>query len=163
MRRRLIVLRHAKSAWDTDAPTDHARPLNKRGRRDAARVAERVASLGWVPERVMSSDSLRTRETWKRMKKKFDHKKVDIDFTRKFYHAGWNEIVDWLSKQSDRTRTIMVVGHNPGWEDAVSELVGKTVEMTTCNAALLSVEAKTWRDAAKKRWKLEHLVRPKSL
>ena len=65
MRRRLIVLRHAKSAWDTDAATDHERPLNKRGRRDALRVAEKIAKLGWQPEQVISSDAERTRETWK--------------------------------------------------------------------------------------------------
>ena len=46
MTRRLIVMRHAKSSWDSDAHNDHARPLNKRGRRDAPAIARRgVLSL----------------------------------------------------------------------------------------------------------------------
>lgn len=163
MRRRLIVLRHAKSAWDTDAPTDHDRPLNKRGRRDAQRVGEAIAKRDWVPERVCSSDSMRTRETWKRMKKSLEGKKVDVEFTRALYHAGLDEIFTWAHGLGDKTKTAMVIGHNPGWEDAVSELVGKPVEMTTCVAALLSVEAKTWKEASGKKWKLEHLIRPKDL
>ena len=34
--RQLLLLRHAKSAWDDPALADHARPLNGRGRRAAA-------------------------------------------------------------------------------------------------------------------------------
>ena len=46
MTRRLIVMRHAKSSWKSGAATDHERPLNKRGRRDAPRVAQRLEELG---------------------------------------------------------------------------------------------------------------------
>ena len=38
MQRRLIVMRHAKSSWNSAAQTDHERPLNERGRGDAPRV-----------------------------------------------------------------------------------------------------------------------------
>lgn len=157
------MLRHAKSAWDTEAPTDHDRPLNKRGRRDAPRVADEIVKLGWFPEKVFSSDSMRTRETWKRMKKKFEKKKVEAEFSRKLYHAGFDEIVEVLVKLSDKTKTVMVIGHNPGWEEAVHRLAGKEVSMGTSSAAMLSVDAKTWKEAAKKKWKLEHVLRPKDL
>ena len=60
MQRRLMVMRHAKSSWKSQVPTDHERPLNERGRRDAARVGKRLAELGWVPDFVVSSDSRRT-------------------------------------------------------------------------------------------------------
>ena len=39
-----MLLRHAKSAWDTDAPTDFDRPLAKRGRKAAKRMAQWVAA-----------------------------------------------------------------------------------------------------------------------
>jgi phosphohistidine phosphatase SixA len=163
MKRRLIVLRHAKSAWDTDAATDHERPLNKRGRRDAPKVAAAIAKLGWVPEKVVSSDATRTKETWKRMKKKLDKKKLDVDFTRELYQGGFDELGSVLETMGDKTKTVMVIGHNPGWEEAVSKLVDKEISMTTCNAAMLSCDAKSWKDALKKKWKLEHLLRPKDL
>ena len=59
MERRLIVMRHAKSSWKNESLRDHERPLNKRGRRDAPRIGEELASLGWVPQRVISSDATR--------------------------------------------------------------------------------------------------------
>ena len=67
MKRRLIVMRHAKSSWKDPGQTDHERPLNGRGRRSAPLVAARLAELGWAPTRVHSSDAARTVETWRGM------------------------------------------------------------------------------------------------
>jgi phosphohistidine phosphatase len=109
-------LRHAKSAWDSDAPTDHERPLNKRGRRDAPRVAARIAELGWLPERVFSSDSMRARETWERMEGELGKRAKKVFFTRELFHAGLPEVQDTLAGVKDKVTTVLVIGHNPGWE-----------------------------------------------
>jgi phosphohistidine phosphatase SixA len=94
------------------------------------------------------------------MRKTFD-KKTKVVFTRDLYMASLPEIRGVLAEVADKVRTVMVIGHNPGWEEAVTQLTGKDVTLTTCNAAMLSVEAKTWPEALEKRWKLEHVVRPK--
>ncbi len=73
MTMRLIIMRHAKSDWNSGAASDHARPLNKRGRRDAPRVANRLGELGWQPDYVISSDSRRTRETLELMLPHLNH------------------------------------------------------------------------------------------
>jgi len=46
VQRRLMLMRHAKSSWKSQVPTDHERPLTERGRRDAARVGKRLSKLG---------------------------------------------------------------------------------------------------------------------
>ncbi|MBW2458958.1 MAG: histidine phosphatase family protein [Deltaproteobacteria bacterium] len=164
MTRRLIVLRHAKSAWNTDAPTDHDRPLNKRGRRDAPRIGARLAELGWLPERVISSDAARTRETWKRLSSDWSEA-VEVSFTRALYGAGYGEVQSALGKVDDEVTTAMVIGHNPGWEELVETLTGADHRLTTCNAALLTIEADSWKQAMKQRgcWQLHQLLRPKEL
>src|SRR5262245_30773186 len=90
MQRLLMLMRHAKSSWKSPAQTDHARPLNKRGRHDAPRVGKRLAQDGWVPDRVVSSDSRRTRETWERMERYFPDARVS--FTRALYGGGPTEL-----------------------------------------------------------------------
>jgi hypothetical protein len=100
MQRRLMIMRHAKSAWSSDVASDHERPLNKRGRRDAPRVGKRLAKLGWVPEFVVSSDSRRTRETWERMQRRFPEVRVSTSGHTKAGaigggHAGV-EISTWV-------------------------------------------------------------------
>lgn len=160
---RLLVIRHAKSAWDTDAPTDHDRPLNKRGRRDAPRIGQALAEMGWTPELVLSSDSERTRETWKRMKVAFDGE-PEVRFTRDLYHAGIDEVVEALG-QVDQADTVAIIGHNPGWEDVVEYFGGEYHRMTTCNAALFEIDESNWRQAAEREgaWNLADLLRPKEL
>jgi len=83
MSKRLIIMRHAKSSWTSGAATDHQRPLNKRGRRDAPRIGARLQHLGWLPDLVIASDSERTRETWQRMKVEFPHS-IEQRFSRTF-------------------------------------------------------------------------------
>ncbi|WP_443080564.1 SixA phosphatase family protein [Streptomyces sp. PTD5-9] len=61
--RRLIVLRHAKSAWPEGVP-DHERPLAGRGRRDAPAAGRRLYEAGYTPDLVVCSTARRTRETW---------------------------------------------------------------------------------------------------
>lgn len=161
--RRLIVLRHAKSDWDSGAKGDHARPLNDRGRRDAPRIAERLRTMGWVPQAVISSDATRTRETWARMQAALGGDPA-VSFTQALYLMGIDEIRAALRDQPPQIDTVMVLGHNPGWEDAVHELSGVRVRMTTCNAALLHTSAETWAEAAARRdWALDTLLRPKEL
>lgn len=164
MLRRLIVLRHAKSDWDTEAPTDHDRPLNKRGRRDAPRVADALANSGWTPKRVVSSDAQRTRETWKRMKRSFD-RDIKVKFTTKLYHAGIHAVREVVSNVPESVDVLMLIGHNPGWESVVDALTGEDVRLSTCDAALLSIDAESWADAiaADGGWRVHRVLRPKEL
>jgi len=59
--------------------------------------------------------------------------------------------------------TLLVLGHNPGWEDAVSGLCGMWVRMTTANAALLQSDADDWAQAIEATWELVEVLRPKEL
>jgi phosphohistidine phosphatase len=163
MDRRLIVMRHAKSAWDTPAPSDHERPLSSRGRRDAPRVAKELCKRGWAPELVVSSDATRARETWQRMSDAFDE--VEARLLPELYMAGLDAVRAALGDVPPTTSTVMVVGHNPGWEELVERLTQVQVRMTTANAALLGIEASSWHEAMSMagRWRLERLVRPKDL
>jgi phosphohistidine phosphatase len=160
--RRLILLRHAKSAWDTGVARDHDRPLNDRGRADAPRVGARLAALGWVPERVISSDAQRTRETWEHMAEAFEPPVVDVVFSPRLYGADLDILEEILADQDD-VRTLMLIGHNPGWQDAVAWLTGQRESMTTANAALLEGHHASWLDgfASRARWTLVDVVRPK--
>lgn len=164
MNRRLIVMRHAKSDWHAGAATDHARPLNHRGRRDAPRIAQRIVELGWEPEVVLSSDSTRTRETYELMAQHFAES-VIVHYLESLYHAGPRELVEALQLLPDEVQTVMALGHNPGWSAVMYWLTENDVSLTTANAALCHVEAGSWGEAAELGgiWQLEDVLRPKEL
>jgi len=149
---RLILLRHAKSAWGTDAPSDHARPLNKRGRGDAPRIGAELHARGWVPDVVCSSDAQRTRETWARMAPTLAED-APVLWVPTLYLASAQTILTVALKRAEDT--IMVIGHNPGMEDLVSALSQEAHRFTTCNAAMF--------ERSGQRWALAGLLRPREL
>lgn len=159
--RRLIVMRHAKSSWKSPAPTDHARPLNSRGRGDAPRVGTALAERGWVPDLVLSSDAQRTRETFAGMCEAFPSE-VEARFLPAFYHAGLGAVQDALPGVPDEVDCLLLLGHNPGWESLVHWLTGKGVVMKTATAALLSLELERWSAAINPgAWNLEEVLYPR--
>ncbi|WP_323775784.1 SixA phosphatase family protein [Leisingera sp.] len=103
----LILTRHAKSAWDTNVPSDHARPLNKRGRRSAPAIAAWLRENGHVPDQVISSSAQRTRETCELM-----DLGVPAQFTERLYQAN-SEIIFKVLSEASQPR-VMLIGHNPG-------------------------------------------------
>lgn len=157
--RRLIVLRHAESEPE-DGRGDRARPLHERGRRDAARVGERLRALGWVPQAVVSSDATRTRQTWACMQPALGVA-PPVAMLPALYLMGPDELRAALRGVGPAVGTVMAIGHNPGWEDAVHELCGVRVRMGPCMAALLEGQAEGWSTAVDGvRFALVDLVRP---
>jgi len=164
VKRRLILLRHAKSDWKAGAPTDQARPINARGRRDSPRVAVRIAELGWIPTHIWSSDATRTRETVELMLPRFKPA-PKVSYESKLYLGDLRAMRKVMGGVSDKCKTAMLVGHNPGWEEAASLLTGLSINMTTCNAILLTVKADSWSDALamESAWKLNEHILPRAL
>lgn len=159
--RRLVVLRHAQSEPDT-GEGDHARTLGDRGRRDAARLGERLRALGWVPRVVVSSDATRTRQTWEHLRPALGGA-PEVTFARALYLRGIDEIRAVLRQQPPEVDTVMVIGHNPGWEGSIHALCGTHARLAPCDAVLLQTAAATWADAAARHdWQLEELLRPDS-
>jgi len=163
-RRRLILMRHAKSSWKSDAQTDHDRPLNKRGRRDAPRVAARLIELDWGPQLILSSDATRTQQTVEGMAAQLCDD-IGVTFSRRLYHAGIEAVRDAVVDLPDEIETVMVLGHNPGWEEALAWLSDSREILKTACAALLEGEAESWAAAvaAPGGFHLETIIKPREL
>ena len=163
--KKLILMRHAKSAWNTDAPSDHARPLNERGRKSAPLIAKKLKELNWIPDLVLSSDSIRTKETWMRMESTF-YSCPPVHYLNELYHGDLTDLQDMISIYvPNHTQCLLLLGHNPGWEEALSHLCGDQIRMTTANAALLRCSEIEWSKAILNlgHWQCERILRPKEL
>jgi polyadenylate-binding protein len=160
--RRLIVMRHAKSSWKHQGLSDHQRPLNKRGRQDAPRVARALQARGWRPRLVLSSDSTRTRETWSRMEQELPGE-AEVRWLPSFYHGGAEDVLGELSLLEEEPGPVLVLGHNPTWEDLVQLLSGQAEVMTTANASLLQAQGRWAELVLPGRWELLEVLRPREL
>ncbi|TBN38708.1 histidine phosphatase family protein [Paracoccus subflavus] len=114
--RRLILTRHAKSAWDDPTLADHDRPLNDRGRRSARALGDWMASRGYEPEEVLCSSAARTQETWAMIASAALEVRPVIRIEPGLYQAGPEKMLSILKTAAHPT--VMMLGHNPG----ISEL-----------------------------------------
>ena len=131
--RNLTLIRHAKSAWDTDAPSDFERPLNKRGRRDAPRMGKELQRMGISFDRVLCSSAVRARETLAGLCHGLVIPEDRISYLKEIYLAATSTLYDLVAAQPNSLHDIALVGHNPGMEDlAVMLTGGQVVRMPTC-------------------------------
>ena len=145
MRRRLIVLRHAKSDW-SGGVTDHDRPLAGRGRREAALAGRWLRENAADIDLVVCSSATRARQTWKLVAKQLDNippSRVDD----RLYAASIRCLLAVVRKLPDSARAVLLIGHNPGLEELVADLGGVGWPMKTSSIAVLSSRSEWARSA----------------
>ncbi|TNE44261.1 MAG: hypothetical protein EP343_31415 [Deltaproteobacteria bacterium] len=158
---RLILARHGE-AGRASSGGDVQRPLTQHGHKQASRLATLLSEAGWLPSIVVSSSALRTRETTQNLLDAWSHE-LQVAWEDSFYLGNLHTIVPTLQHHNlSDCSCLMLVGHNPGWSDAVSQLSGTYVSMGTANAALLSIEAESWDEAllTTYNWTLQDVLRP---
>jgi phosphohistidine phosphatase len=143
--RRLVVVRHAKSAWPDDVP-DAERPLNVRGRRDAPAAGRWIRDRAGRVDAVVCSPATRTRQTWRLIAPELDGPPDPI-LDDRVYAATVETLLAVVREIPDDVGSALLVGHNPGVAELVAVLTGERLEMKTSAIAVLGLTG-AWADAA---------------
>lgn len=144
----LHLLRHAKSSWDDPGLSDRDRALNKRGKRDAARMGEAL-SRRMAPMPVVVSPARRAQRTlgglcdgWPALAE-LDHT-TDEDL----YTFSADDLFKWLLGQDDEQQSLFIIGHNPALTDLANALAGEDAlaNLPTAGYLELGLQIDHWRD-----------------
>jgi len=130
----LLLLRHAKSDWDDPALADRDRPLNRRGRRAAALMGDYLGGAGLVPDHALVSAARRTRETWRRLKRRWTGKAPEAEILEELYLAAPSGILASIRQAPAGSRRLLVLGHNPGLENLARRLAGAGSDAAAASA-----------------------------
>jgi len=169
MPRHLLLLRHAKSAWDTPAESDFDRPLAKRGRHEAPRIGTWMKEQGLVPDQIISSPALRARQTTEAVCERLGLDKERISWEQRIYAAGVDSLLAAIGACPATSRTLLLVGHNPGLEELLVFLAdavetpasGKL--LPTAALAELRIPGKRWQGLTAGSARLRRIMRPRDL
>ncbi len=167
----LSLLRHAKSSWANPMLEDFDRPLALRGQRSAPRTGAFIAERGLIPDLVLCSGSVRTRETlglamqtWKAEPK--------VVYDDALYHATVPALFAKLNAAPDDASHLMMVGHNPGMHSFALKVVGSggrhelrslAHEFPSGTLAVVAIEKAHWRQVKAGDGHLTLFVSPKDL
>lgn len=167
----LYLLRHAKSSWEDTSLRDHERPLAPRGRRAAPAMGRFMSAEGLVPDRVLCSTAVRTRETWS-LVAPFLGEDLPVTYDRTLYGASARELLELLRGLPDDVGRVLVIGHNPGVELLALALAGEPEredghrmrhKFPTAALAVFACDGEGWTALGPSRCRLDRFVRPKDL
>ena len=164
---RLVLLRHAK-AEPFGGGSDEVRALAPRGKRQCTSVAARLVVADLLPELVLVSSAVRTRQTWEEVAAGLgDVPEPEVVVSDEMYQARVADVVNLIAGTDDRVRTVLVVGHEPAMSATAAFLAGTgeanhlaqiRTGLSTGSFALL--DAGGWATAARGAWALREVVRP---
>ena len=169
--RRLLLFRHAKAERSEPGMEDRARRLVERGQKDAATVGAYMASHALIPDHVMASPSVRTRETWKFAAPAFKPAPA-VTPVERLYNATPHDILGVIKGAPEAARNLLIVAHNPGLHAVALMLVASgdvetrerlREKMPTCGLAIIDFAFDDWGKLHPRSGRLERFVTPKSL
>jgi phosphohistidine phosphatase len=148
--KKLVLIRHAKSAWDDPFLSDHQRPLAERGLRDAPRMAQRLKKRGVMPEAMISSDAERAKTTALITAEQLKFQKEKIQLTPDLYHSSASEILRVIQQCNDSIETLFVFGHNPGFNDFIDKMGFEIDNLPTSGQFGIEFEVDFWSEISAK-------------
>lgn len=138
-RHRLILLRHAKSAWDQPNLVDHDRPLTPRGVRGARLIGHYMHAQSLLPALILCSSATRTRDTLELVESSWSHEhRPRVEITHDLYLCGIPALLTRVGKVSDDIHTMMIVAHNPDLADLAQSLLDDEDRDSEAGRALLT-------------------------
>jgi len=159
---RLLLMRHAKSSWSKPGLSDHDRPLNDRGLRDAPRMGAWLDEQGLRPDRILSSTALRARTTAELVASTWESS-PDVHLYQELYLSTPQTMLETIMSECREEECILLVAHNPGVEDFIHATTACLEGCPTAVIASLSFE-KCWMDILESpSATLDAIWRPKEL
>lgn len=143
--KRLMIMRHGKSDWNTAVRSDHARPLAMRGERSATAMGAVLARSGETPDLVITSTARRARDTaalaatgggWA----------CPVTEEDRLYGASAEGMLGVAMSAGDRVHRLLLVGHEPTCGELVHLLTGGVVQMKTATTVALDVAIDAWEE-----------------
>lgn len=173
--RRLLLLRHAKTEIDAPSGQDQDRRLDERGHRDAADIGGWIARHPPLPDQVLVSPAVRTRQTWDIVREAFGDAgpQPNVEVVPELYGADPTQLLAAIRMASvTDPQRLLLIGHNPGMHELALTLTGSGDEaatralgdnLPTSGLAIFDFATDDWNDVSFRRGKLVLFVSPKLL
>lgn len=171
--KRLFLLRHAKAVPAVSGVEDFDRTLMLSGMQDATAMARHLLKSDYKIGLILCSAAARTVQTAELVMQQLE---CEIEYRDNLYLAPPAKIMAAVRGAPVAVAALMVVGHNPGMEEAAALLAREPVrrkerarhealedKFPTGAVAILDFDVGRWRDVAQGTGKLVDFVRPKDL
>lgn len=158
----LTLIRHAKSSWESMSSSDHERPLNQRGLRDAPEAGKYLQKQSFPIEKIFSSDAERAQTTASLINQAL---KLPLEKESALYTFNASDLSQFILAVEDGFTSIAIVGHNPALTEFLNALLGEeaTANLPTCSIAHMQLDVMNWEQVDDGCATLQALYTPKKI
>ena len=160
--RELLLLRHGHAVPHGSVRPDFDRPLDERGTVDTVWMARWAVDGGVVPDLVVASPARRARETAEGFCRETGLSVEAIRWRERIYDAHVSGLLQVLAETPAEFRRVMLVGHNPGFEELAGLLAHgdpHRVRLATAAAARIRMP-EDWSELSPDDGEMVEVVRP---
>lgn len=156
----LFVNRHAKSSWANPELSDHDRPLNPRGLKNAPEMGKRLAAFQGMPQTIITSSATRALHTTDLIAQQLSHV-PHVLVNPDLYTEDWQVLEDIVENLDDKWQSAMLVGHNPAINDFLLPLSLPLDNLPTAGVVLVCLQSSHWCEWSNASKQLVYLDYPK--
>ena len=159
----LVLLRHADARSRRAGEEDRERPLSAVGHAQSSALAKKLSALDYRPDKVLISDALRARETWRELAQRMAFS-IEPVVDHALYLAPPGELLALLQDIGAKSESVLVIGHNPGLTILAQALVDEAADpaaikhlsrgLSPSGFALFEPAIGNWSDLSPRRNKL---------
>lgn len=152
--RQLLIMRHAQAAYPIGV-SDHRRPLTQTGHEQASLAGAWLRDTGRVPDFILCSSALRTRQTCTWVCDELGEKAPTPKLEDDLYDGGLTGALTLINHTPERVTSLLVISHQPTVQDLVLALASRDSDASayldvasgypTAGIAVLSVD-KPWAE-----------------
>ena len=126
--RTLILMRHAQAdaGWGVK---DFDRPLGRQGTAEAPEAGRWLLESGILPEMVLCSSALRTRQTCTWVSSALGDRAPTASLSDRLYEASDREVLAEICATPERVRSLLVICHQPAVQELAMRLSAPDSDM----------------------------------
>jgi len=159
----IYLLRHGKSDWDADFDRDRDRPIGKRGRRAARKIARFMETNDIHPDIILCSDALRTRQTIGHVLDELEWPQSLVRYDERLYLAPVERLYEVIRELTDES-SALVVGHEPTLARAAARMTETPdIDVPTATLVGIALDIEGWQETEDESGRLTLHVKPRSL
>lgn len=156
-------MRHAKSSWDFEELSDHDRPLNNRGRKDAPLMGRELMAREVTVDLILSSPAVRALTTATLVAKELEYDPEKIAVEEDIYKSNKHELLTVIKNIPNQFDKVLLVGHNNTQTELANMLSPELVPtMPTAAVVCLTFNCDTWAEIERKNAQFHFFDFPKN-
>ena len=158
----LYLVRHAKSSWKKPELSDHDRPLNRRGKKDAPKIGKLLRERGDIPDLIITSPAKRAFSTAIRIAGELGYPPKKILKNGDLYMADDREFFSVIAGVKSKVKKLMLFGHNYGITFFANHITSMNIpNIPTSGVVRIDFDIKKWKDIQDTKGKLIYFEYPK--